>query len=270
MHHYAQTYLQLYHQLREMGYSPTQIRDIQHAYKFAIGLYAGCFQANGKEFLSHVIGTASILTSLHASPHVIAAGLLHNVYGKGDFGDGQSGFTPDRQERVKGAVGNDTERLLSTFHTMWWNPNLFSSIYDQLPLLDETKRTVVLLHLADHLEHNLDYGTVYYGDRQRAWRTINADILADMAGILGVPSLAKEIRHVHHMNSTYEIPSEFRSADGVRSGFILTPKSCRKRLTVTMQEWWLQWLQGFRWVLSGLTRRTRMTLRTLTQKLTNS
>jgi len=270
MHRYAQTYLQLHHQLREMEYSHTQMRDIQHAYKFAIHLFAGYFQANGKELLSHVIGTASILTSLNASPHIIAAGLLHNVYSRGDFGDGQSGFTPGRQERVKGVVGNDTEGLLYTFHTMWWNPNSFSSIYDQLPRYDEIQRTVVLLHLADHLEHNLDYGTVYYCDRQRAWRTNNADILAGMAENIGVPSLAKEIRNVHHMNSTYEVSSEFRSAEGVISGSILAPKSCRKRLTVTMQEWWLQRRRGFRWVLSGFTRRTRMTLRTLTQKLTNS
>ena len=47
------------------------------------------------------------------------------------------------------------------FHTMEGNPNLFRSICDQLPQYDGTKRTVVLLLLAEDLEHNLDYGVIF-------------------------------------------------------------------------------------------------------------
>lgn len=270
MHRYAQTYLQLHHQLWEMGYSDKEIQNIQNAYKLAMQVFTGYFQANGKDFFAHLVGTASILASVKASPNIVAAGLLHNIYGRGDFGDGQTGITPSRQERVTHGVGNEIEGLLYTFHTMGWNPNLFSSILDQLPHYSETKQTVVLLHLADALEHKLDYGTVYYGESQRIWRTTHADILADMAEILGMPSLAKEIRHMDHLNSTYEVSSRFRSPEEITKGSFLAPKSCSKWFTVTMREWWRKWRRGFQWALSGFTRRTRMTIKTIQQRFTTS
>jgi (p)ppGpp synthase/HD superfamily hydrolase len=270
MYRYAQSNLQLHHQLCELGYAKEEVNDIQNTYKLAMELFAGYFQANGKEFLAHAVGTASILASLNVSPNVVAAGLLHNIYGRGDFGDGQSGITPARQELVRNVVGETTEHLLVMFHSMWWNPNLFRSIRDHLPQYDRTKRAVVLLHLADHLEHNLDYGTGYYSDIERPWRTSNTDILADMAEILEVPSLAQDIRHAYQMNSTYEVSSEFRSAYGVTSGSILAPKSCWKCFMVTMNERWLHWVQGYHDICTALGRRVRMTLKTLKQKLTTS
>lgn len=254
MSSYAQTFPQLHLQLREMGYAPQEIFDIQNTYGHATQLYAGVFQSNGKEILAHVIGTASILASLKAPPHIVAAGLLHNVYDGGNFGDGQNGITPARQAYLQGAVGDTIENLLENFLKFDWSPKVFCTIRDQFPQYDETKRTVLLLRITEHLEHNLDHGTELYSKEERIFRSTKFDILVDIAKLLGVPCLEKDFQQVFQLKSTSEIPAGFRLVGAKKSRKILAPKSCRKRFSVTIHE---RWRRGFQWFLSGFARRTR-------------
>ncbi len=89
MHSYAQTNIQLFNQLRQDGYSDADLILVRNAYELAMVLFTGRFQPSGKSFIAHVVGTASILAWLRLPAPVVAAGLLHNVYENGDFGDGR-------------------------------------------------------------------------------------------------------------------------------------------------------------------------------------
>lgn len=86
MHFYAQTILQLYGQPQRQAYSIVEISLVR-----ASSLFTGRFQYSGKPFIAHKGGTASVLGSLRLPAPLVAAGLLHNVYRQGDFGDGGSG-----------------------------------------------------------------------------------------------------------------------------------------------------------------------------------
>ena len=99
MHSYAQTNIQLFNQLRHGGYSNTELSLVRDAYELAMDLFTGRYQPSGKPFVAHVVGTASILASLRLSAQVVAAGLLHNVYEQGDFGNGRNGFSKAKRER---------------------------------------------------------------------------------------------------------------------------------------------------------------------------
>ena len=93
MHDYAQTNLQLYRQLAERGYPTSEIASVARAYELGLRLFPGTYRGSGKPFLAHLVGTASILSTLQARMPVIAAGLLHSVYTHGEFGNGWRGIS---------------------------------------------------------------------------------------------------------------------------------------------------------------------------------
>src|SRR5208282_2979363 len=80
MHTYAQTNIQLINQLRGESYATSDLRVVVDSYELAALLLTGRFRASGKTFIAHLVGTASILGSLHAPAPLVAAGLLHAVY----------------------------------------------------------------------------------------------------------------------------------------------------------------------------------------------
>ena len=94
---FAQNVLQLYNAMQRAGYRDEQLALIRRTYSVATALLSGGFQPSGKEMLAHGVGTASILASLGASVETIAAGILHNIYEKGDFGLPGRGPTPERR-----------------------------------------------------------------------------------------------------------------------------------------------------------------------------
>jgi len=85
---YAQTNLQLYSQLMQAGHSANELGTVRKAYDLAVQLFAGAFRANGKPFIAHLVGTASILAKAETGIDVTTAGLLHSVFSHGEFGDG--------------------------------------------------------------------------------------------------------------------------------------------------------------------------------------
>ena len=57
----SQTNVQLYNRLAGLGYGIEALATVQRAYELAARLYAGRFQASGREFLCHGVGVASLL-----------------------------------------------------------------------------------------------------------------------------------------------------------------------------------------------------------------
>ena len=108
----AQTNIQLYNQLRRENRTLEELHFVHRAYEFITTLYGGFLQSDGKPFLSHSTGVASIVSQLGAPIEVVVAGLTHNIYGNGDFGDGRSKIiTNSRRKLVISALG---ERVSNT------------------------------------------------------------------------------------------------------------------------------------------------------------
>src|SRR5215475_1078806 len=164
---YAQTNIQLFNQLRDGGYSQKDIALIRDAYELAMELFGGRFQASGKPFIAHVVGTASILASLQLSAQIVAAALIHNVYENGDLGEGQKdGISPSRRKRIRRIVGDEVEEYVARLQVRSSYPQAIQRLRDNSEKLSSCDRSVLLLRLADFLEHLLDLDVLYYSSSQ--------------------------------------------------------------------------------------------------------
>lgn len=162
----AQTNLQLYNQLRARGWQAAELALVHRAYELTVTLYSGYFQNDGKPFVAHTAGVASIIAHLGRPPEVVAAAVLHNVYGNADFGDARifSG-TSKRRRVLRDAVGDGVEALVYGFlKDMRLAPRL--RVYDDAAALDTVAVDSVLIDLADFLEKHVDSGVLYASQRE--------------------------------------------------------------------------------------------------------
>lgn len=197
MHAVAQTNLQLYNQLLERGWPREDLLRVRRAYDLASLLHAGYYQADGKPFVCHAVGVASILCLAGFPADFVAFGLLHNIYVNGDFGQGL-GTRMDERKRdfVRERVGADIERLIFRFRDLRLGAKTIDKIEAGLSGYDETDRHLISADIADHIEKYLDAGVLYFGDG--SWiaghtRAYGARLIA-LAERLGQPLLAQMLK----------------------------------------------------------------------------
>lgn len=198
-HKYAQTNIQLYNQLRYLHYSETELEKTQEAYNLAIRLFSGQFRPNGKVFISHLVGTASILAAQNAPLTLIIAGLLHATYIHGRFTDPRRGITAGKRHKIRSVVGAETEDLIARYTDLQWNNNSIVALLKDVDSLDATQRDVVMIRLANELEDHLDRGRLFGCKRKQ--------VLHDLAKSVGFAGLAKEIASVLHKAEMVGVPA---------------------------------------------------------------
>lgn len=219
---YAQTNIQLFNQLRQAQYSETDLSYICNAYQFAVQIFTGRFRGSGKPFLSHLVGTASILASVHVPINVITAGLLHAAYIYGEYGTEEKGMTDAKREQVRQAVGVDTEELIAEYTALKWNKSTIPAICDRLNTLNATERQVLLVRLANELEDHLDHGVLYCGNAEQRRDYIRSSLYLsiEMAHKLGFPTLAAALECNFRDTCSIEIPAAVRTSRN--SSYLLT------------------------------------------------
>jgi len=249
MYTYAQTNVQLFNQLRRDGYSNNELSCIRNAYEHAKRLFTGLFLASGRTQIAHVVGTASILGSVHLPTEVVAAGLIHNAYGTGDFGGWKKGISQARRKHVMYAVGKNVEEYVYGFQAFRWNSQTIPVIRNKLNALDPINRNVLLIFLADQLEHHQDLGGLYYhGGIEICQEFIdrNGHIMVEIAENLGFPTLAAELARVFRETVLAKIPVELLSEISRPRSLVIPPKSYRRRLSVAFYQEIISGLHYFR------------------------
>jgi gluconolactonase len=236
MRTYAQTYPQLLNQLRDLNYSSSDLTRIRNVYELAMQLFSGRFQASGKVFIAHVVGTASVLASVRSSADLVAAGLIHNAYGAGDFGDGCVGVTPQRRERILKIAGAEVEQYVARFPSLTWNSARARLGNRDRSGLNSVDRGVLLIRIADHLEHLCDLDLLYYEDRRRHSYLKNSRLGTELAADLGIHSLANEMRERIEEVETGELPVELPANRIAIEAFVISRKSIRKRFGLRLRE----------------------------------
>ena len=220
---YAQTNIQLFNQLLREGYANSELSLIRDAYALAALLYSGYFIGSGRTQISHDVGTASILGTLHSPTEVVAAGLIHNVYDNGDFGDGRKGVSNARRQQVRQVVGTKAEDyvyrfpmirpVVTSFATTSSSQTIVNA-RQKLATLDAVDRQVLLIVLAEKLEHALSHEYVNYNPLR----------MREMAELIEFPTLATELEQA------FSIPVAQRT----RKAMLLIPRSYRKRLWIIL------------------------------------
>lgn len=230
----AQTNIQLYNQLREQGLDRRELVLVHDAYELLTTLYPGYYQGDGKPFVAHGVGVASILAELGQPADIVAMGLLHGVYGNGDFGDGADGRpTPSRRAIVREAVGPEVEQLVFRFTQLRLHPDTIDDDRRTLAELDETGRRLQLVAIVDHLEKYVDLGVLYFGDNAEIveWTERIGPDLIELADELGEPRLAALVSTAFAQAAAEadSVPAALRASDGRRHLKLVVPRSCQLR-----------------------------------------
>lgn len=240
----AQTNLQLYNQLLSQGRSIEDLARAKSAYDLASLIYAAHYQADGKPFISHTVGVASILGQIGLPIEVVAFGLIHNVYGNGDFGDGrQHRSTPARRLRVRKAVGAEVEALVHRFRHFRITGKTIDRVEADLDSYGESERHLVLADLADHLEKYADDGVLYFGDSR--WVTDEVMLYGDrmilMAERLGQPNLGEMMRQRFGAVTGKPLAPQILRPGDQKYPEMIMPLSARKRLYTRLAAWRQRW-----------------------------
>jgi uncharacterized protein DUF6817 len=236
----AQTNLQLYNQLLKRRLPADDLVLVHRAYELLTTLYPGYFQGDGKPFVAHGVGVASILAELAQPAEIMAVGLLHNVYGNADFGDGLNDrVTPARRKIVSRAVGQEIDELLVRFRELRIHPDAIDDARRALPRRDETDRRLILVDIADFLEKYVDLGVLYFGDS--GWITDTADRIGgqviEMARALDEPKLAEMLSEAFAEAAAHadRVPIEMRASGGRSYLELVLPRSCRLRPSLALR-----------------------------------
>jgi len=231
---YAQTNLQLYRQLAGEGYAAAEIESVAGAYEVGLRLFPGTYRGSGKPFLAHLVGTASVLASLHQRTPVVVTGLLHAVYTHGEFGNGWRGMSAPKRAEIRRAVGEEVEELIARYTRLLWQRRTIPEIRARLDAMTPVEREVLLVRLANELEDHLDLGILYLADMERRREFMHADLPAavEMAERLGFPALAKSLTETFADVAGAEIAPGLRrgDAESIRIPFA----SHRRRLRVVL------------------------------------
>lgn len=246
MFKYAQTVLQLNSQLRSAGFSRSDQVEIIQAYALAAELFSARFRGCGKTFVSHLVGTASILAAHQAPMRVIVAGLLHAAYEQGDFGHSlRRGQAVDRVEMIA-AIGVDAERLVDGYARMPWTAHAIKSYRREIGDLSVFRRELLFIRMANELEDHLNLSVAYCSDRvARLDRLQNiGKTMICLAYELGFSNLSTEMDEVFTENQREETCYEGLTL-GSKS-YLMPPRSFRRRYDNRLRAHLGRWRRAFR------------------------
>jgi (p)ppGpp synthase/HD superfamily hydrolase len=237
MRTYAQTIHQLYQQLRTDTWSDAELIAVKVAHDVASDLFAGRMQSSGKPLLCHCVGTASILAAHGAPREVVAAGLLHNVYAAGDFGDGRKGATARRRHEMQSRVGRDIEQYLHGFARFRWKRTEFAQICAAIRPSDAFQRHVVLLRLADECEHLVDAGLLYRpNSRLRLQELVDGSaLLLEIAKRIDNEQIGLELSELIQTAAVTPAMGDLATESTLLFGTVVVPRSYRKRFMLRVR-----------------------------------
>ncbi len=227
---YAQTNIQLYNQLGHSECLHGDLALVRSAYELAVRLFAGLYRPSGKTFLSHVVGTASILHEIKGKPALTAAGLLHSAYTHGDFGFAGRISTRARSKRLIEVVGTETEAYVRMYTE---HPRIMCHTDELQERIDEMTlagREVVLLHVANELEDHLNGGILYCHNaaKHRDKLAARCELLSCLACKLGSTVLQREIDRVFAECHTQPLAPELLQRMARPVSYRILPESCRR------------------------------------------
>ena len=226
---YAQTNIQLWNQLKEHGYSNQEVVQISKGYELAISLYSGYFIGSGRTQIAHVVGTASMLSSLRVPGAVVTAGLIHNAYANGDFGACMKGPTTHKRRQIIQAVGPEVEKYVYGFHALTFRGNKLATVLSDIATADSVTRVGVLIILAERLEHRLNDGGL---KQYTKYVDENGPLMVEAALKLGFPLLADRLRAIINVPATGDIIGEMITSISSNKSRWIPPASCRRRFAV--------------------------------------
>ncbi len=235
---FAQTSIQLYRQIIEEGYSSKELKYIHDAYQLAKVLSSGQLRPSGKSNIDHLVGTASILSSLRVPVEIVTAGLLHSIYNYGDFGFWYEGISDKKRRIVQKVVGHETEEYIARYTGFKWGHQTINTLYEDIDKLNEIDRTLILLRLVNLLDDIQENEILYCSnaeDRKNFCLEFRKKIIS-IAERLGYPDLASNIAESIQMLEEVDFPEFLRESNKSIRLYSIPPKSYRRKVWVAIAQ----------------------------------
>ena len=223
----AQTNVRLYAQLHDMGYDMDDSLALRDAYGLAMRLFSAHWRPEGRPFVCHLVGVASILALLRADRASLVAGLLHSAYSHGDFGHGAGFPGASAREELVRVVGPEAEQLVSAYTRLAWRPAAVAQWLADPETLDHDTRRIVVIRLANALEDALDGGLALAARPARKDGTIAVVDMAQLARVLGYPQLAAALEQTAEQR--VNLPQLARLQGAQRASYVVGPASWRRK-----------------------------------------
>ncbi len=239
MSSYAQTNVQLINQLLHRGYSNEEIVIVIKAYDLSISIFTGQYQRSGRTQIAHGVVTASVLVSLRLPINLVAAGLIHNAYKVGDFGDSQMGASESRRKYVRNSVGRKVEEYAYKFFASRRKMQILYTMHENIDSLSEFDTHILLLILADQLDHHVNLSRIYHQRDTKKTRDFinrNGHIMIEVSKKLGYNTLASELSRAFRETLSAKIPQELLDHFNLDRHSTIAPKSYQKRPELTYCE----------------------------------
>jgi len=81
-----------------------------------------------------------------------------SIYHHGDFGGMKKGAFEKNRKLVRETVGEEIEDYVERYARLSWGPEMILSLHDGVNQLSLVERKILLIRLANELEHELDLG----------------------------------------------------------------------------------------------------------------
>jgi hypothetical protein len=212
-HKYAQTNLQLYEQMRHQGYDLEDITRMKQGYDLAIKLFSGQYRANGKPFLNHLVGTASILLSRNLPVHLAITGLLHASYSHGKLAFPGINLRSVKRRELQKVIGREIEGLICEYTKFRLTPAIVRRLTEYPQSLGAIQRSVILVRLANDLEDHLDNGLAYCGKHKSIYtHADSAGNMSSLTSFLDQAELYAEILRIRCAIDSEAIPDALRNS----------------------------------------------------------
>ena len=224
----AQTNTQLYGQLLAAGYGRDEIVAVHQAYLLAVRVFAAQLRPEGRPFVCHVVGVASILAIVRAPHSTVVAGLLHSAYSHGDFGYGRGRVPRAARDWLRAAAGSAVEQLVDCYAGHPWNTSTVRSLLAKVNGPDPQLRQIALIRLADTLDDALDHGFRMSEKASNPNRPLSVERLVDLANAVGHPELAASLRQL--MEDAKDVPATLAALRDPHAGsYLVCPSSWSER-----------------------------------------
>jgi len=203
--------------LHAAGRSQDELRRLMDAHRLAMGLFTGAYRGNGKSFVCHLVGTASLVAQVGGDMEQILAGLMHAAYEYAMYPDGGRGMRPGHEARVTRVIGPDAAALVKQYQNLSWKlPNILA--WSERTGFEPELGRLLLLRIENEFDGLMDAGLAFAPKHELATLVERSAACARIARMLGQPDMAETIEATARENMEADWVRALH--DGSRGGSI--------------------------------------------------
>jgi (p)ppGpp synthase/HD superfamily hydrolase len=187
----AQTNVQLLGQLARNGWSEADLARADAAYRLIMPLFGNRYRPDGRPFLCHLCGTASLVAAAGRAPDTVVAALLHAVFAQGRLAE-TGGASDANRAMVAEIAGEGPVEIILAYDALRWTAERILGL--EAEDLAAAEREALVIRLANEADDNAD-GAAAFSEKQRyVGKTDLLEAIDRIAARLDVPELALALR----------------------------------------------------------------------------